>query len=67
MYLSVILFILYFLKLSISSRFWKNLQNQIIEILYYSKDIFGLLLLNYLVIKHQQKEFTRYIVYTAFP
>lgn len=67
MYLSVILFILYFLKLSISSRFWKNLQNQIIEILYYSKDIFGLLLLNYLVIKHQQKEFTRYIVYIAFP
>ena len=67
MYLSVILFILYFLKLSITSRFWKNLQNQIIEILYYSKDIFGLLLLNYLVIKHQQKEFTRYIVYIAFP
>ena len=67
MYLSVILFILCFLKLSISSRFWKNLQNQIIEILYYSKDIFGLLLLNYLVIKHQQKEFTRYIVYIAFP
>ena len=67
MYLSVILFILYFLKLSISSRFWKNLQNQIIEILYYSKDIFGLLLLSYLVIKHQQKEFTRYIVYIAFP
>ena len=67
MYLSVILFILYFLKLSISSRFWKNLQNQIIEILYYSKDIFGLLLLNYLAIKHQQKEFTRYIVYIAFP